>query len=72
MCVTNFVLCDFLNILGRCARFFLKGAERPSNEIEVVGPNDAAVTEPAGLTAIDELHQSGGVRTWAMGWNIDG
>lgn len=22
MCVTNFVLCDFLNILGRCARFF--------------------------------------------------
>ena len=51
---------------------FLKGAERPSNEIEVVGSDDAAVTEPAGLTAIDELHQSGGVRTWAMGWNIYG
>ena len=72
MCVTNFVLCDFLNILGRCARFFLKGAERPSNEIEVVGSDDAAVTEPACLTARHELHQSGGVGSWATGWNIYG
>ena len=72
MCVTNFVLCDFLNILGRKARFFLKGAERPSNEIEVVGSDDAAVTEPTGLTARHELHQPGGVCTWAMWWNIYG
>ena len=54
------------------ALVFLKGAERPSNEIKVVGPDDAAVTEPTGLTARHELHQSGGVCTWAMGWNIYG
>lgn len=45
---------------------------RPSNEVEVVCPDDAAVTEPAGLTARHELHQSGGVCTWAVGWNIYG
>ena len=52
--------------------FFLKGAERSSNEIEVVGSDDAAVTEPTGLTARHELHQSGGVGSWATGWNIYG
>ena len=54
------------------ALVFLKGAERPSNEIEVVGSDDAAVTEPTGLTARHELHQPGGVCTWAMWWNIYG
>ena len=71
MCVTNFVLHDFLNIFGRQARF-LKGAVRPSNEVEIVGSDDAAVTEPTGLTARHELHQPGGVGSWAVGWNIYG
>ena len=62
----------FSQHFGSLRSFFLKGAERPSNEIEVVGPDDAAVTEPTGLTARHELHQSGGVGSWAMGWNIYG
>ena len=62
----------FSQHFGSLRSFFLKGAERPSNEIEVVGPDDAAVTEPTGLTARHELHQPWGVCTWAMGWNIYG
>ena len=61
----------FSQHFGSQSSFFLKGAERPSNEIEVVSPDDAAVTESAGLTARHELHQPGGVSTWAMGWDID-
>ena len=42
------------------------------NEFKVVGSDDAAVTEPAGLTARHELHQSGGIGTGTVWWNIYG
>ena len=42
------------------------------NEFKVVGSDDAAVTEPAGLTARHELHQSGGIGTGTVWWYIYG